>query len=71
MNGLPSLHLFSYPLVNMILIKNTRKANVTVIIRPDLSKINFWASYGAERFTSTISFYLHTNMKVVTIIIPF
>lgn len=71
MNGLPSLHLFSYPLVNMILIKNTRKANVTVIIRPDLSKINFWASYGAECFTSTISFYLHTNMKVVTIIIPF
>ena len=54
MNGPPSLHLFSYPFVNMIFIKYTIKANVIIIItiitiiiiiRTDLSKIYFWASH--------------------------
>lgn len=47
MNGLPSLHLSAYPLVNFILVKNMKKPNV-IIIRDNLSKIYFMVLSGSQ-----------------------
>lgn len=48
MNGLPSLHLPAYPLVNFILAKNMKKPNVIIIIGDNLLKIYCMVLSGSQ-----------------------